>query len=301
MSLKSTGVTTTRPFSCLLLLAVLLLSGGLVAEEQLSDEPLSEKLRVSVATLTDNPPLTFARSDALDLIEESIPPGEDATSLQGFSWDVLRASYHSQGYTIDLNILPWPRAYEMVKAGSIDILFPTGFNQERTNYFYYSRHPINEVEFIIYTQPDKPSSWEGLKSLEGQTIGMLRGWNYGLEWEANDQIDKFPLSNILQAFMMLDLGRIDGLAGYETNFDYALDHAGKPNIYTKLPSFGRTMEFAAASLQNPNALHLLEVFDQGMDYLNASGELDRIKVQWFPDSMNSHLTASDEEYPVEQH
>ncbi|WP_409522784.1 substrate-binding periplasmic protein [Nitrincola sp. MINF-07-Sa-05] len=295
MSLKS-----TRPSSWLLLLVILLIPSELLAEEPLSDEPFSEESfsepqRVSVATLTDNPPLTFGRSDTLGLIEESIPPGEDATSLQGFSWDVLRASYHSQGYTIDLNVLPWPRAYEMVKAGSIDILFPTGFNQARAEYFYYSHHPINEVRFIIYTLPEKQIEWDGLKSLEGQTIGMLRGWNYGLEWDGSDQIDKFPLSDILQAFMMLDLGRIDGLAGYETNFDYALDHAGKPNIYTKHPSFGRTMEFAAASQQNPNARHLLEVFDRGMDYLRTSGELDRIKTQWFPDSMSSQTLVSNEE------
>ncbi|WP_409522785.1 substrate-binding periplasmic protein [Nitrincola sp. MINF-07-Sa-05] len=237
---------------------------------------------VSVATLTDYPPLIFNKPDATGKVEELIPPGQDSSSLQGYSWDILRESYHSQGYTIQIYVAPWTRAFEMARSDSVDILFPTGYNEDRAEYFHYSVNPINEASFIIYTLPDKALEWEGLTSLDKLTLGAMRGWNYGTEWEQAEGFYKYELSDILQGFQMLDAGRIDGLAGYETNFDYALSEAGLPNIYTKHPAFGETFEYATASKSHPTGGDMLKVFDLGVEHLKASGRLREIRQHWFP-------------------
>ena len=237
---------------------------------------------VSVATLTDYPPLIFNKPDTKRVVEERIPPGQDSSSLQGFSWDILRESYHSQGYTIQIHVVPWTRAFEMARSDSVEILFPTGYNEERTEYFHYSVNPINEARFIIYTLPDKTLEWDGLASLHNLTIGAMRGWNYGAEWEQTTGFYRYGLSDILQGFQMLDAGRIDGLAGYETNFDYALSEAGLPNPYTKHPSFGETFEYATASKSHPTGRDMLMVFDLGVEHLKASGRLSEIRQHWFP-------------------
>ena len=73
--------------------------------------------------------------------------------------------------------------------------------------------------------PGSPIQWQDLTSLDGLAIGTMRGWNFGDEWKANSAIEKYEISTILQGFRMLDAGRLDGLVGYEVNFDYALKQA----------------------------------------------------------------------------
>lgn len=257
----------------------LLLTAGLLMT--LTAIAASERT-VSVATLTDYPPMTFDKPDATGKVEENIPPGQDSSSLQGYSWDILRESYHQQGYTIQLHIVPWARAFDMAQSGAVDILFPTGFSESRAEYFHYSVNPINEASFLIYTRADIEIEWQGLESLEGLIIGSMRGWNYGPEWEQQESFHKEKLADILQGFQMLEAGRIDGLAGYETNFDYALQQAGLPNHYRKLPAFGETFEYATASKNNPDGDRLLQAFDLGVEHLRVTGRLAEIRQHWFP-------------------
>lgn len=65
-----------------------------------------EKL-VSLATLTDFAPFCFPRQGASFAAVEEIAPGTDSKQLQGYSWDVVRESFHAMGYTIRLYVVPW--------------------------------------------------------------------------------------------------------------------------------------------------------------------------------------------------
>ncbi|WP_431689385.1 substrate-binding periplasmic protein [Hahella sp. NBU794] len=263
----------------ILLLLALLLGAPFSWAKDHFHQPGADKL-VRVATLTNNPPFTFDRRYAEAVQQEIIPPGLDSERLQGYSWDVLRESYHEMGYTIQLYIYPWIRAFDQVKAGKLDILFPTGFNQERASYFNYSKEPIDHVDFLVYVSPDVKLSWNGLASLEGKTIGVLRGWNYGLEWERQSRIVKYDVGEILQGFAMLDKGHLDGLAGYELSFDYALQQANWRNHYKKLPVFDSTDEFAVSAKRNPNGQKLLDIFDAGKRRIVEKGIFYKINAKW---------------------
>jgi len=86
---------------------------------------------VSVTTLDDYAPYTFKQENATIGNMETIPPGEDSNVLQGYSWDILRESFHSQGWTIELTVIPWARAMNNFDNGEVEVLFPTGKNNER--------------------------------------------------------------------------------------------------------------------------------------------------------------------------
>lgn len=235
---------------------------------------------VTVATLTNNPPFTF-NQDAAEMVErESIPPGFDSQRLQGYSWDVLKESFHEMGYTIQLSVFPWIRALTLVKAGKLDVLFPAGLNKERTGYFNYSNEPINHVDFLIYVRADSTMKWQGLESLNGKTIGVLRGWNYGSKWREHHEIYRFEVGEILQGFSMLDRGRLDGLAGYELNFDYALKQSNWKKRYKKMPVFDSSDEFAVAAKLNPKGLKFLADFDEGKRRITEKGILRQIAIKW---------------------
>lgn len=235
---------------------------------------------VTVATSTHNPPFNFDKPKAKTLLKEVLAPGQDSERLQGYSLDILRESYHEMGYTIELHVYPWPRAFDEVKKGNLDILFPTGFNEERTHFFHYSQEPINHVEFLIYVKPNSSIQWQGLESLNGMLIGVLRGWNYGPKWKAQTRIVKYETNEILQGFSMLDHGHLDGLVGYEINFDYALQQANKTQRYKKLPVFDSTDEFAVAAKHHPKAKKLLAEFDEGKRRIIEKGIFNRIASKW---------------------
>ena len=201
--------------------------------------------------------------------------------FQGYSWDVLRESFHEMGYTIDLSITPWVRAVKNVKNGKADILFPTGKNAERQMIFHYSDEPINLANYIVYVRADNQIEWKGLESLKGRTIGVKRGFSYGDKWKVATDIKKYDVATILQGFKMLDLKRLDGFLGYEYNWDYVLRKEKWRTKYRKLPAFDSSAEYLVALKNNPNGEQFLKAFDTGKKRLITNGKLEDIKSKWF--------------------
>lgn len=207
--------------------------------------------------------------------------GNDAVGFEGYSWDVLRESFHEMGYTIHLSITPWARAMMNVKNGQVDILFPTGKNTERQGIFFYSEEPINQINFIVYVRADNPTEWNSLESLKGGTIGVNRGWNFGDRWKATTGIKTYAVDTILQGFEMLNAKRLDGLLGYEYIWDYALKQKNWMTKFRKLHAFDSSVEYLAALKTNPNGKEILKAFDTGKKQLVESGKLEKIKNKWF--------------------
>ena len=169
----------------------------------------SEKV-VSVATLEDYSPFCFTVNIEQSGLFGVFPPGIDSKKFKGYSWDVLRESFHVMGYTIHLSVTPWARAMAYVKNGQADVLFPAGKNSERQKIFYYSKNSINPAVSLVYIRSDSLFNWTGLESLKGLTIGEKRGFYYGEGWKVASYFEKYPISKILQGFNMLDQKRIDG-------------------------------------------------------------------------------------------
>lgn len=241
----------------------------------------AEEKRVRIATLYDYPPYGFYEGGrAPPVLEVVVPPGSDAGRFQGYSWDIVRESFHAQGYTIELVITHWARAMASVKEGNVDLLYPTGMNSERQAYFSFSESPVNDAAFLVYVSQDTDIEWQGLASLEGKTIGMVRGYNFGDEWTDQVGISKYPLNSIEQGFRMLQRGRLDGFAGYETNWDYVLKGMGLQGQFDKLPEFGASREYVAGLKINPDTERLLRDFDEGLQAIKGSGEYQRIAERW---------------------
>lgn len=241
----------------------------------------AEEKRVRIATLYDYPPFGFYEDGrAPPILEVVVPPGSDAGRFQGYSWDIVRESFHAQGYTIELVVTHWARAMASVKEGNVDLLYPTGMNTERLAYFSYSEAPVNDAAFLVYVNQDTEIEWQGLASLEGMTIGMVRGYNFGDEWSEQEGISKYPLNSIEQGFRMLRRGRLDGFAGYETNWDYVLKEMELQGSFDKLPEFGSSREYVVGLQTNPDTERLLRDFDAGLQAIKESGEYQRIVERW---------------------
>ncbi|MCP3941490.1 MAG: amino acid ABC transporter substrate-binding protein [Desulfobacteraceae bacterium] len=180
-----------------------------------------------------------------------------------------------------LSITPWARAVQYVKTGKMDILFPTGKNLDRQKIFNYSDESINKANFLIYVKADNKIKWNGVKSLNGLTIGVVRGYNCGDQWKYADGVIQYGLNTISQGFIMLSNERIDGFFGYEYIWDYFLKQKNWKNRYRKLPVFDSSAEYLVTLKSNPKGKKILKDFDNGKKRLIRSGKLKKIKNRWF--------------------
>ena len=81
---------------------------------------------VCLVTGNDYPPFCFSRpqnaravtaADKTDQLE-SVAPGKNSQRIQGYAWDMVRAAFHSQGYSIMLRTLSWREAAARAKGAA---------------------------------------------------------------------------------------------------------------------------------------------------------------------------------------
>ncbi len=268
-----------KPFTCVLTIKFNILLFFIA----LSNFSFADDKLVSVITLEDNAPIIFTEQRTKGGINELLPPGQDSKILKGYSWDILRESYHKMGYTIHLSTAPWRRAIESVKAGKVDVLFPTGKNIARQQHFYYSNEAINTVSFVVYINRDSLIDWQNISSLQGLKVGLYRGYNYGDKWEKEADVIKVTIDNISQGFKMLKSNRINAFVGYEVAWNYVLRQMNMTSEFTALPKFDFTREYVAVLKTNAKASQLLSDFDRGKQKLIQAGRLEQINRKWHID------------------
>lgn len=236
---------------------------------------------VVITTLTDFAPYCFKKENSVEKAEEVIPPDSDSSQLQGYSWDVVRESFHEMGYTIKLLIAPWARGMYYVKKGKADVIFPAIKTREREKIFFYAKEVVDLTDIVVYVPANSSFEWKnGLESFNGLRISTVRGWAYGKKWEANSLIIKDPTDTILQGFMMLDKKRVAGVVGYETAFDYALKKEGIFRKYKKSPSLDSIADYLIGKKDNPHVVNIINDFDIGKRKIIRNGKLNKIRQKW---------------------
>lgn len=235
---------------------------------------------VRLATSVDYSPFSFRKGIEQSIIAELISPGADSTVLQGYSWDVVRESFHSRGYTIQLTVAPWARALMYMESQDVDLLFPTAFTEKRAQKYYFSKEEIHKVNLLVYILKDSTLIWNGLASLYGKPVAIIRGFSAGPIWEQQSLIEEYPVTNIKQAFGMLDKKRVVAFVTNDIVTDDYLVKNEMTDKYTKLPSFDVVIEYLAGMKANPNSLELIDVFDAGKTEIKRNDILNKINQKW---------------------
>ncbi|MDP3478310.1 MAG: transporter substrate-binding domain-containing protein [Desulfoprunum sp.] len=257
-------------FLKLIMILILLVPSPLFAAEKV----------VTLATLTDFIPFCFKKENAIEIAGEMIPPGSDSQQLQGYSWDVVRESFHAMGYAVKLYVVPWERAVHYVKTGKVEAIFPANRTPKRQESFLFSRGIVDEMRMVIYIPLSSPLNWNGLESLTGLRVAAVRGWSYGEKWENNQHIIKEKTDTILQSFEVLDKKRLTGVVGYEAAYDFALKQQNISQKYRKVGPFETVREYLLAQKGSAGGVSVIEVFDQGRERIAKNGVLNEITIKW---------------------
>jgi polar amino acid transport system substrate-binding protein len=240
----------------------------------------SESKTVTLATLTDFAPYCFRIESSAQITRETIPPGSDSAQLQGYSWDVVRESFHEVGYTIVLYVVPWARAMHYLNNGKVDAIFPANRTEEREEKYIFSEGYVERTRIAIYVPADSSLVWQGPSSLGNSRVGAVRGWSYGKAWENSKHITKELVDSIAQSFSLLDRKRIDAVIGYEIAYDYMLKSQGKTAAYNKAGYLDEVDEFLMGKKNNTAVIKILSAYDRGHQLLEKKGGLEEIGKAW---------------------
>jgi polar amino acid transport system substrate-binding protein len=201
----------------------------------------------------------------------NLPNGGPVTELS------VLALRHA-GYEADVQFLPWARALQAGKDGSVDALVGVWHAPERDKDFLFSQPVISNRILLCRRQGRGPTHFTGFEALRPYTVGVVRGYAdppglaaAGIKVEAVGE----DLQNLRKLLAdRIDLVLIDGRVA---------DHLIRlhmPEARSAIdciePPVQEHPQHLAASRRAPDAAAIVAAFNRGLHGLRESGRHDEI-------------------------
>lgn len=226
----------------LILVMVFSMATGCVKKPE--DVTIKPKSKEMVASKLDQ--------KVIQLVTESyIPYGfQENGIIKGLAVDVVNEAFKRQGYSVELQMLPWTRALQMVEDGDTDGIYCAFYSDERAVFMQYMEEPIAYEAQFVYTLKDSPVKFDGtLESLRPYRIGVLQDWFYGEEFAAavtDGSLNVEKVTELTVNIQKLLDGRIDVLVNPHHSTLYYLKQMGVQDAVIEQP----------VPFREPSALYL---------------------------------------------
>ena len=207
---------------------------------------------------------------------DSWPPFVDPHHpKEGLSLEIIRAAFQTQGYEVRYKIVPWARAEAAVKSGEYDILPDVWFTESRKKDLIFSvPYAKNIIRFI--TLKDDPFEYDSINSLQGKTVGTIRGYTYSEEFSTATLFTKEEVTDFLQNMKKLLAKRIDLTLEDEIVAKYRIalnDSTWFTHIRFSQKPLSVQSLFIAAGYKNPRHIEIIEAFNRGLEMIKVNGHL----------------------------
>ncbi|MDI9244178.1 transporter substrate-binding domain-containing protein [Marinobacter sp. CHS3-4] len=220
-----------------------------------------------------------SHADTITAAGDPWPPFLDPDHpQQGVAIAIAREALESQGHELEFSFVPWARALDGVKAGDYDALIGTWWTQERTNFLMYSEpYLTNQIKFI--KRKGDPFEFDGLKSLEGKTVGTVRGYGYGDDFANAEFFTRSPAPRLITNVRKVIHERLD-LSLEDELVARSLINKEDPALMDKIEFTDSALSsedlHVTSGLANPRHTMVIEAFNKGLKTIQANGTFDRI-------------------------
>lgn len=192
---------------------------------------------------------------------------------RGLAWDLLRALYEPEGVRLSYRSEPYVRAVGLVQRGEADA-WVGSYRNEIDNVIYprwpYDVDPIGALGLRDSPQPR-------LATLDRYRLAWMRG--YAFERYLDHLQQRNELQRRSSALPMLASRRIDFFIDARPELEEMLQGKGvDASVYriTDIASIPLYLGFA----DNERGRALAQLFDERMQVLHRSGELERLFARW---------------------
>ena len=218
---------------------------------------------------------------------------------KGWVYQFSIALLNSKGYSVYIEFLPWARAVRNVELGKADILMPEYFIEDTAPSDYVNGKTRRELlglsnsfkggEIAFLKRKGDIDRFTGnLKSLKGQKIGVVRGYQNTPEFDAmmdNAEFEVITSVDDLQLVQLLVAKRVDLIIGDPQVLKFSVTYSSltKPEKQSLLSSIEQESTplqynplYFAISKLTPKWLLVLEDINEGLYQFHNSGEIERI-------------------------
>lgn len=188
--------------------------------------------------------LHAAETNPLEVLAFNYPPGMGKSSLsnEGFSVELVRAAFASQGISIKMKYVPVKRAITEISKNNYlaYIGVRNTFDEEVRSHIH--EYPLFVVRLMVFYRKDrypKGFGFSKLSDLKDYRIGVLGGGITDLIGKANG-LKTEPSNSLINVFRKLDKGRSDIGIAWEFSIkllfnDLFGDKADEYVIYQDMP------------------------------------------------------------------
>lgn len=206
------------------------------------------------------------------------PPFFDSGQENGIALDIAKAAFKSQGYSLEMHVVPWARVNNGVKNQQYDVTLGAWWTKERTKFYDYS-DPFMENAIKFIKRKGDTFEYNGIESLSGKSVGVVRGYGYNDEFLTSDKF-KRPEANGL-------IANIRKLTNKRINLTLEDEIVAKATIAKEAPDLLSKIEFTENSLtvnklhvatasKNPKAKAIISAFNKGLAQIQEDGTFDKI-------------------------
>lgn len=220
---------------------------------------------------------------------------DDSNKYTGIDMSLINAIAKDQGFTLDISNPGFDAAVNAVQSGQADgMIAGMSITDERKETFdfsdsYYTANAIIGVK--------KNSSIKSYEDLKGKTVGVKNGTASQTFLEENKDKYGYKIKTFADASPMYDslkAGSVDAVMDDEPIIKYAIKQGqdlATPIEGTPVGEYG----FAVKKGSNPE---LIEMFNNGLANLKASGKYEDILNQYLADSSSSTSTKTADETTI---
>jgi len=207
------------------------------------------------------------------------PPFADENNpSDGLSLEIIRAAFQTQGYEISILYVPWARAINGVKAGVYDILPTAWKNKDRMEFLHFSAPYLqNSIKFIKRAEDD--FVYNGIESLAGKTIGVIRGYAYGQEFSKATNFKKEDANDLFTNIQKLLSDRID-LTVEDEIVAFSIIKEENPDFLSEITFLSPplTIEnlYVSVGFAHPEHEEIINAFNKGLAIIKENGVYKQI-------------------------
>lgn len=220
---------------------------------------------------------------------------DDSNKYTGIDMSLINAIAKDQGFTLDISNPGFDAAVNAVQSGQADgMIAGMSITDERKETFDFS-DPYYTANAIIGVK--KNSSIKSYEDLNGKTVGVKNGTASQTFLEENKDKYGYKIKTFADASPMYDslnAGSVDAVMDDEPIIKYAIKQGqdlATPIEGTPVGEYG----FAVKKGSNPE---LIEMFNNGLANLKASGKYEEILNQYLADSSSSTSTKTADETTI---
>jgi polar amino acid transport system substrate-binding protein len=182
--------------------------------------------------------LAFASGVAASPLKVSVPNNAPFATVEngqvsGVLAEIAAHVLTGMGYELDVQVLPFKRAYHQVHKASLDVAMSVLATPKRITQAHYSNAIIFEYTLILVNQ-GSAFKFQTLGDLKGKKLGARLGFKYPELAHADVQLDRH--SDYQSSIKKLHAGRLDGVLVGSLTGPYLLQQLGMTDQFDYLPT-----------------------------------------------------------------